>query len=198
MLVQLVGLLAMCCAVMALVYGLPLAQGVPIGEQSVTYTPPQGPTSPILLDSRPEAIVRQYLTDYIRLAGTYPCAQDPASYHEVQEVSTGGFLDTGHCAVKRPVASFTIPSVTIRAGGLLNRSRALVSVTVVYRDGNDWNTEIEMIPDEVQGPWPFATHLTCWESVGTLTMFGQLTPDISSGAEYVVGDSSPPVYRCKP
>lgn len=191
----LLGLLALCAAVIALVYGPLLAQGVPVGEQRVTYTPPQGPTSPILLDSRPDEILRQYLTDYIRLAGTYPCARNPTSYEEIADP----LLSTGHCGIIRsPVASFLITSVTIQAHGLLSRPRALVNLTVRYRDGSQWNTEIEMIPDEMQGPWPFATHLTCWFGAGTLLMFGQLTPDIPSGAEYAVGDSSPPMYRCKP
>lgn len=183
------------CAVAALVWGPPLAQGVPnpLFLQRVTYMPEQGPASPILLDSRPETVAYQYVTDYLRLAGTFPCESDPNPYVDFRDQ----LLRTGQCRLAHPVASFAINSVTIQSHGLLSASSAIIRLTVLYHDGSKWSGTIGLGPSRWQGPPPLSTHLTCWGSFGTLILFGHLTPDIPLGAEYTTGDMNSPVYHCK-
>ena len=50
--------------------------------KTVTYTPEQGHPVPISWIHVPEAVVLQYIADYQKLAGTYPCALDLANYQE--------------------------------------------------------------------------------------------------------------------
>lgn len=186
--------LVVICAVVALVYGAPLAQGVPnpLFLKSVTYTPAQGPASTILLDSRPETVAHQYVTDYLRLAGSYPCESDPTPYIDFRDE----LLRTGQCHLVHPVASFEITSVTIQSHGLLSVSTAVLQLTVVYRDGSQWNGTIGLKPDKSEGPPPLSTHLTCWESFGTLILFNHLTPDIPPGAEYTTEVGNTSSYHC--
>lgn len=192
-------MITFCCVLPGVLYVPPIAQGVPnpVTLEHVTYLPGQGPRSTILLDSRPENVAQAYVTDYIRLAGTYPCESDPNPYIDFRDP----LLRTGRCDLVRPVASWSITSITIQSHGLFGVSDALVNVTVIYRDGGQWKGTIGLGPGKFQDfPPPLTTHLTCWESYGSLSLFGHLTPDIPPGAGYSVGDGDTysPSFRCKP
>ena len=47
--------------------------------KSFCYRPEHGPPSPVFFVVRPEVVARQYVADYIGLAGTFPCAADLGS-----------------------------------------------------------------------------------------------------------------------
>jgi hypothetical protein len=153
---------------------------------SITYTPAQGPTNPALLDSRLEAIMQRYLADYLRLACTYPCVQNLTSqyYDGVDDPVLLG----GSCPITRPVASYGITAVTIRAHGLFGRPEALVTIAVNYSSGEEWTGTIGMYPHRLRSLMFVWFHLDCWSSIGTLNMFGRLVPDIPAGAEYLSWD----------
>jgi hypothetical protein len=179
-------LLISCLLATLLLYVIPLvtalAQGVPDPEfrTSVTYTPQQGPPSPVLLDSRPERIVQRYLADYVSLAGTYPCAQDVSQY----DILHDPVLNGQPCPVSRPIASYSVTSVTIQTQGFTNGSVASVRYLVTYADGSQRAYGMVLAPDRSQVLWPLETHLDCWSSLTTLEVFGDLVPDIPPGAAY--------------
>lgn len=150
----------------------------PFFNTSVTYTPSNGPPNPILLDTRPETVIAAYLDDYIRLAGTYPCAQDLSSFD-----STRAILSLP-CPVHRPVASYVITSVMIVPQGLLEEPYADVRFTMRYQDGTHWASEIDLVPDDYSLFGYFFVHLDCWSSIETFQMFGRLVPDAPRGARY--------------
>lgn len=175
--VVLVGALLVSCLVASL-----LTQGIPdvLFRTSVTYAPEQGPPNPALLDSRPERIVERYLADYISLAGTYPCVQDPSQYDEQQDPVLAG----QPCPVTRPVASYVVTSVTIRTHGLLGYTDAFVAILVTYTSGQQWASALYLGPDKDVGLVLINLHYDCWSSAATLDMFGNLVPDIPPGASY--------------
>ena len=156
---------------------------------SVTYTPRQGPPNPILLDSRPDIIIEAYLDDYIRLAGTYPCAQDLARF----DSNDAGFPLP--CPVHRPVASYVITSVTIEPQPLESEPLAIVRFVMTYQDGTRWASDLGMVPDKYPRFAFFFIHLDCWGSLETLEMFGRLVPEIPHGAEY--SEAAPWLYACQ-
>jgi hypothetical protein len=151
--------------------------------RSITYTPDHGPSNSLLLTSRPERILQQYLDDYVHLAGTYPCQADLSRLYDED---TDPVLSGQPCAVVRPVASVAITRVTILAQGLVRQPSARLHIVVTYTSGERWEHDQGMIPDEYQLGWGiFWTHLDCWSSLGTLELFGKLVPDIPAGADYV-------------
>lgn len=162
----------------------------PLFEHSVSYTPDNGPPNPALLDSRPDTIVMRYLTDYLRLAGTYPCIQDLHQY-----IVTDDPVLNGHaCPVNRPVARYAVTLVTIQPYGLFEVSYAQVQILVTYRDGTRFVSEIDLDPGSVQHVGIYFLHLDCWSSLDTLIMYPDLVPDIPIGAEYEPQEGQ---YRCK-
>ncbi len=162
----------------------------PFFQTSVTYTPAQGPASPVLLDSRPELVAQRYLADYLQLAHTYPCVADLTAYDD----SIDPVLDGEACTVTRPVATDTVTAVTIQAHGLLSRPFALVHVLITYADGSQWASIIGLVPYSFQHQGLTYIHLDCWSSLGTLRMFGHLVPDVPPGADYSPHDGQ---YVCK-
>ena len=72
------------------------------------------------LDVRPESLVEQYFHDYIAIAGTFPCSKDLNEYsanrhydwHDGDPV-----LDKRPCTVSRPVAGYSVGSITIETYG---------------------------------------------------------------------------------
>jgi hypothetical protein len=171
-------------------------QGVPsaLTPSTSTYTPPQGPSSPLLLASRPERVFQVYLAAYIRLAGTYPCQANLSMPYYGD--NTDPLLNGKPCAVRRPVAGYTITRVTVRSRGLFRQSDARLHIVVTYADGTQWEDDEGLIPDEYQVAWGvYYTHLDCWSSFGTLQVFGRLVPDVPTGAEYSKIGGGP--YYCK-
>jgi hypothetical protein len=166
------------------------AQGAldPEIRRSTTYTPDQGPSSPFLLDSRPDVIMRRYLADYVRVAGTYPSIQDLTQYgNQADPVLLGE-----PCPVTRPVASYVVTSVTIVTHGFLSPPEAFVRFIITYADGNQWADDFGTGALHVGGPWPLVTHLDCWSGFDSL--YPDVVPDIPRGISY--GEPGEPYY-CK-
>jgi hypothetical protein len=173
-----VALLLICCVLPAV-----LTQGLPdpLFRTSITYTPQQGPTNPLLLDSRPERIVLRYVADYLSVAGTYPCAQDLSQYAELDDP----VLADQPCHIRQPVASYAVTSVTIRTRGVLGGApEAVVILVVHYTDDQQWTHSFGLYPDRYQNLLGIHVHLDCWFTFETLAMFGDLVADIPPGADY--------------
>ncbi len=168
-------------------------------NESFSYTPEQGPPGGGLLVSRPDVIVRQYLTDYIRVAHTYPCVQDLNQYESDQDP----FLLGKPCTVTRPVASFAVTSVRVYvAGESLGRfPSADVNYVVTYADGRSWASSIVgMIPHR-HDSYVFAyAHQDCWDSDGLLLLYPAIVPQVPPGAEYPVREPNGNItsFQCQP
>jgi hypothetical protein len=75
-----------------------------------TYTLAEGPPGDWLLDVRPEAVLTQYLHDYISLAGTYPCVVDP---HTDPTTWHDPIVDKQPCPIVRPVARMVVQTISV-------------------------------------------------------------------------------------
>lgn len=155
-------------------------------SKSFSYTPGQGPPSPLLLDTRPDDLTRRYIADYIQAAGTYPCAQDPAAYRFDQDP----FLRDGvPCAVHLPVAAVEVESVYVGiAGPDFGGPRAFVRYQVFYQDGRRWADTFQMAPDSHQQYFLGYIHLTCWFLP---ELYPRVVPAIPHGVAYVPLDGGP-------
>lgn len=149
-------------------------------NRSFTYTPEQGPPAAGLVDTRPDVIVQQYLTDYLRVAGTYPCAQDPSTYDDFEDPITHG----QPCPVHRPVVGFVVTSVYV---GILptidlGAPGAEVHIQVSYADGERLVSTITLTPHRYQNYLLAYVHQDCWD----LPLFyPEAVPQAPRGVWYV-------------
>lgn len=155
--------------------------------KTVTYTPEQGPPSPELLDSRPEAVVLAYIADYQKLAGTYPCTQDLASYNDGNDPVLLG----QPCSVHRPIVSVIVRSVRVGAvasspGGIgpFEPPQADVHLDITYADGIQYAMTISMLPSRYQKYWFTYLHMDCWGSSGITAMYPKLVSHVPRGVNY--------------
>jgi len=147
---------------------------------TLTYTPEQGPPAG-LFRSRPDEITRQALTDYIRVAGTFPCAEDLDTY----DLYNDPFLlrKQNPCTVTRPVASFAITSVTMVRGGSEHGTFFDVHFRVVYADGQSHDFSIFMIPHQHDTYWLTMSNMDCWD--GALSdLYPDIVPQVPPGVAY--------------
>lgn len=155
--------------------------------KTVTYTPEQGPPSPVLVDSRPEAVMLQYIADYQKLAGTYPCAQDVANY----VTSMDPVLIGQPCLVHRPVVSVGVRLVQVGAaasspGGMgpFEPPQAEIHLMIIYAGGTQYAMTISMFPIRYDKYWFSYLHMDCWDSSGIADMYPRLVAQAPSGAHY--------------
>ena len=151
--------------------------------QQFTYTPEQGPPGGGLLVSRPDAIVGRYLADYIRVAGTYPCADDLDDYQDDND----RFLLGHPCGVARPVASFAIASVRVYVYGttLIREPQAEVRYAVTYADGRTHAYAMILGAWHHDGYWLAFTNQDCWSAIALLDLYPDIVSQVPSGAEYI-------------
>ncbi len=138
------------------------------------YTPEQGPPSASLLETRPDAIVVQFLTDYIHVAGTFPCIASLANYHGYDDapdavrndpvLSGGGQV----CRVHRPVVEVRITLVEM-VGHLKSipgiwQPDARVHFHLQYSDGEHLEGVMHLFADRVHSQPYHATYIhdNCW------------------------------------
>jgi hypothetical protein len=153
----------------------------------VTYTPEQGPPSPDLVVTRPEAVVLQYISDYQKLAGTYPCAQDLANYSEEMDP----VLYWRPCPIHRSVRSVVVRLVQIGASqtshlglGPFQIAEANVHVEITYADGLQHAMTLTVEPEHRQTYWLTYLHMDCWRSLGILSIYPQRIAQVPHGASY--------------
>lgn len=163
--------------------------------KTVTYTPEQGPPSPDLVVTRPEAVVLAYIADYRKLAGTYPCAQDLAHYDDAHDPVLRG----QPCSVHRPVISVTVRSVLLGpyeyypggfgfGVGLFEPPHAEVRVEIRYADGTQHAMDITVNPLQYESYWFTYLHQDCWGSPGILSLYPDIVPQVPKGANYGTDD----------
>jgi hypothetical protein len=163
-------------------------------NRTFTYTPEQGPPSRDLFATRPDIVVRQYLADYLRLAGTYPCVQNLDGYN----VDYDPFLDGKPCTVVRPVASVAITSVTVAPPGCdCGPAMAEVHFRVLYTDGQSYLSFMTLVPIESDPYWLTETHMDCWMSNDFFRLYSDIVSQAPPGVRYRVrGEIGG--YRCQP
>lgn len=138
-----------------------------------SYVPEQGPPSASLLETRPDALVEQFIHDYIYVAGTFPCVATLADY---QGDERGDPVLDGKgepCNVHRPGAQVRITLVEIVAapksipGIWLPEAR--VHYQLQYSDGERLDSMMELFPDggysqhaHSQQYYFTYIHNTCW------------------------------------
>lgn len=144
--------------------------------RTFSYTPQQEPPSPALLDSRPEAVVLQFIADYRSVAETFRCAQDLASYVLSGENTDPILSDQDQqppappygrrCAVHRPVSAVMARSALVGLVGHFQQFEAVVHLEVAYADGARYVTTIAVFPNRYQEYWDTHIHLDCWDFIG--------------------------------
>lgn len=159
-------------------------------NRSFSYTPDQGPPAAGLVDTRPDLLVRQYLADYIRVAGTYPCAQDPSTYDEFEDPIVHG----QPCPVHRPVATFLVTSVYV---GILDTidvgaPGAIVGFEVRYVDGERLASTLTLTPYRYQNYFLAYIHQDCWDLP---TFYPDVVPQVPRGVWYVTATGE---NQCQP
>jgi hypothetical protein len=152
-------------------------------NRTFTYTPEQGPPAG-LFRSRPDEITRQYLTDYIRVAGTYPCVHDLDRYDLDYYNEPDLFLQGKPCTVTRPVASFAVISVTIaRSHCDCIPVFAAVHLRVGYADGQSHDFSRDMVPWHYERDWLTLGNMDCW--VGdTSDLYPDIVSQVPPGVQY--------------
>lgn len=153
-----------------------------------TYTPEQGPPSPALLDSRPEATALAYIHDYITVAGTYPCAQDLGQYHALAFGGNDPVLHGTACTVQRPVADVTVTSIFVgRVGKGIGAYSPAARVTyqMTYGDGEQWTDTLELLPERYRSYGLFSyVHQDCWDNLDLLLFYPKIVPDVPPHVAY--------------
>jgi hypothetical protein len=167
-------------------------------SKAFRYTPEQGPPSPVFFDTRPEAAVEAYVADYLRVAGTFPCAADLHSIADSDQFAYFTANDdpvltgTGHCAVHRPVARVEVPAVYVGKifsdeGGL----GAQVDVRVTYADGERWAGQIGLDPQDGQAYaglfgryYGAVIHETCWLNEDWSPFYPNVVARVPHGIAY--------------
>jgi hypothetical protein len=191
----LVGLLVLACGLLAAYGGYRSSHTFPhpfwgLFNRSFTYTPAQGPPAAGLVDTRPDVLVLQYLSDYLRVAGTYPCAQDPSTYDEFEDPTVHG----QPCPYHRPVAAFTVTSVYV---GILTtmdlgEPGAVVRYQVSYADGERLVSTLTLTPHRYQNYFLAYIHQDCWDLP---TFYPDVVPHVPRGVWYVTAGGE---NHCQP
>lgn len=147
-----------------------------------TYTPEQGPPGGGLIVSRPDVIVGRYLADYIRVAGTYPCAQDPNRYVEDEDPVMKG----QRCPITRPVATFAITATRVYGAGRTTMRFPIAEVRfgIAYADGHSWASSLFLGTRHYHDYFLSYTHQDCWRSIDILDFYPAIVSQAPPGAEY--------------
>ncbi len=148
-----------------------------------SYVPEQGPPSPVLLDTRPETVVEQYIADYVRVAGTYPCVasltavSDPGDFASY-EINTDPILrPTGTCTVHRPVASMRMTAVFVGVLGVdTGVNGAIVNFSLTYATGEHWSNRLILRPYRMTRYYLAFIHQDCWDISGAIWLYYRFYP----------------------
>ncbi len=120
------------------------------------------------METRPDTIVAQFLTDYIHVAGTFPCVESLADYRGY--VGPDPVLNgKGEvCSVHRPVAEVRITLVEM-VGHLKSipgiwQPEALVHFHLQYSDGEHLDGVLHSIPARAHSQPYYLTYIhdNCW------------------------------------
>jgi hypothetical protein len=130
---------------------------------SYSYSVAKGPPSDQLLDVRPDDVVRQYITDYIAIAGTFPCVQDLSQIHE----GDGDPLPGKHgCMVHRPVTKIQLTNVDVQLHCRIFFTVCFMVVSVhlviTYSTGQKWEYSEDLFPFRQIAYYRTYIHLGCW------------------------------------
>ncbi len=178
-------------------------------NKAYTYSPDQGPPNPDLLDSRPEAVVLQFIADYRKVAGTYPCAQNLAHYDPYSYVDPVLFSQNElepapakpPCAVHRPVAAVIASSVHVGRAfspGVIppfSGEQAEVSIEIRYTDGTQYETTMIVTPKRYQMYWFAYIHLDCWDFIGLDAFYQNTRMPFPKNALYGYDDQGNPLCQ---
>jgi hypothetical protein len=130
-----------------------------------TYDVAKGPPGKGLVAKQPEDTVRQYITDYISIAGTFPCYQEVSQYtvSTFDHHNSDPVLQGLPCSIHRKVTNIVFTTVYIAhvAEGP-DGTPAYVSVRLYYSDETFWSITIRVGP--LDGDMYFKTYirLDCW------------------------------------
>jgi hypothetical protein len=150
-----------------------------IYDPAYSYQPQDGPPGKELMDVRPETIWRQYIQDYIQVAGTYPCADSLDVYRQddLQGHQQDPVLNGKPCLAKRRiVASVQIERITVERGAVgINGFAATISYTIHYSDATQWSDFAVLNPNQGENYLRAYIHLRCWSSVDTIFFYFRVT-----------------------
>ncbi len=160
-----------------------------IFNRGYSYTPEQGPPSAVLLDTRPDEIVMQYLHDYLAVAGTYPCVEQVAGYNEDETYDP--VIDGQSCGIHRQVTTLRVTRVTASTA-VLGVTRVVVRYQVDYADGTRFAGAFHMSAstsiEHSKAYFLTQIYANCWELLPLIGFYRHRSTPPPQGAEYYTPD----------
>ncbi len=156
-----------------------------IFNRGYSYTPEQGPPSPVLLDTRPDVIALQFLHDYLAVAGTYPCVEHLAGYNEDEGYDP--VIDGQPCGVHRQVREMRVTRVNA-SSAVLGVLRVVVHYQVDYDDGAHLFGTFHMSAgtgiEHSKAYYLAWIHANCWKLAPLIGFYSNRSVTPPLGAEY--------------
>lgn len=157
--------------------------GILNGDYSYTFG--NGPPGVGLVDVRPDELVARYFTDYIRVAGTYPC--------------DSSLINTGMCTRYRPVTAVHVGPTRVVAHHFLPFTpahvlEAFMAFRIDYADGQYTESVFALFAERSQPYFRTRIHATCWFFSETFTFYPNIVSPIPPGLTYYIEHDVTP--RC--